>query len=231
MEINIKEATLAGLFHDIATPCFSHVIDYMNKDYENQESTEEYTESILKNDSLLNRYLKQDGININDITDFKKYNIVDNKRPKLCTDRLDGVILTGIAWTKNISLEDIQNIIKDIEVYDDEVGFKSINIANKVLDVNNSINEYCHSKEDSYMMELLASITKHAIDNNVITYDELYNSTEKDILFKIKTSGNDALLTYFNEFETITLDKIPNIQIPNIKYRNLNPLIKGKRLE
>lgn len=39
-----KKATLAGMFHDIATPCFSHVIDYMNKDYENQESTEENTE-------------------------------------------------------------------------------------------------------------------------------------------------------------------------------------------
>ena len=30
-----KTKTLASLFHDIATPCFSHVIDYMNKDYEN----------------------------------------------------------------------------------------------------------------------------------------------------------------------------------------------------
>lgn len=43
---NDKVATLAGLFHDIATPCFSHVIDYMNGDYENQESTEEYTGTI-----------------------------------------------------------------------------------------------------------------------------------------------------------------------------------------
>ena len=37
---DIKQ-TLAGLFHDVSTPCFSHVIDYMNKDYEKQESTEE----------------------------------------------------------------------------------------------------------------------------------------------------------------------------------------------
>ena len=36
-----KKATIAALFHDVATPCFSHVIDYMNKDYANQESTEE----------------------------------------------------------------------------------------------------------------------------------------------------------------------------------------------
>lgn len=48
-----KKATLAGLFHDIATPCFSHVIDYMNEDYEKQESTEEYTEEILKQDDYL----------------------------------------------------------------------------------------------------------------------------------------------------------------------------------
>ena len=47
-----KKATLAGLFHDIATPCFSHVIDYMNKDYANQESTEENTEKILKKNKL-----------------------------------------------------------------------------------------------------------------------------------------------------------------------------------
>lgn len=36
-----KKATIAALFHDISTPCFSHVIDYMNKDYSKQESTEE----------------------------------------------------------------------------------------------------------------------------------------------------------------------------------------------
>ena len=41
-----KKQTIAALFHDVSTPCFSHVIDYMNKDYENQESTEEKTESV-----------------------------------------------------------------------------------------------------------------------------------------------------------------------------------------
>ena len=87
-----KIATLAGLFHDIATPCFSHVIDYMNKDYENQESTEEYAEKILKNDKYLNKQLREDSIKIEDIINFKKYNIVDNNCPKVCADRLDGVI-------------------------------------------------------------------------------------------------------------------------------------------
>ena len=38
-----KKQTLAGLFHDIATPVFKHTIDFMNRDYVNQESTEELT--------------------------------------------------------------------------------------------------------------------------------------------------------------------------------------------
>ncbi|MBQ2494251.1 MAG: hypothetical protein II520_03340, partial [Bacilli bacterium] len=31
---------LAGLYHDIATPCFSHVVDFLKGDHEAQESTE-----------------------------------------------------------------------------------------------------------------------------------------------------------------------------------------------
>ena len=53
---------MAGLFHDIATPCFSHVIDYMNNDYEKQESTEKKTEEILRNDKYLCECLDNDGI-------------------------------------------------------------------------------------------------------------------------------------------------------------------------
>ena len=57
-----KRQTLAALFHDVSTPCFSHVIDYMNKDYENQESTEEKTESILRSSKKLKELLKEDKL-------------------------------------------------------------------------------------------------------------------------------------------------------------------------
>ena len=42
-----KKQTLAGLFHDIATPVFKHCIDFMNGDHEKQESTEELTTKII----------------------------------------------------------------------------------------------------------------------------------------------------------------------------------------
>lgn len=226
-----KESTLAGLFHDISTPCFSHVIDYMNKDYENQESTEEYTAEILKNDEYLLKCLKEDNIKIEDIINFKKYNIVDNDRPKLCADRLDGVILTGMAWTKNISYNDITNIINDIDIYNNEIGFKSKNVADKIIEVSNSIDIYCHSREDNYMMELLAEITRYGIDNNYISYKELFTSNEEELIEKLKSVDDNKLMDYFNKFENITKEDIPYIEMPYVKIRDLNPLVNGKRFK
>ena len=201
------------------------------KDKINQESTEEYTEKILKNDTYLNKCLKEDNIKIEDIINFKQYNIVDNNRPKVCADRLDGVILTGISWIKNIDYEDIENIINDIEIYDNEIGFKTKNIASKVLETSKKIDIYCHSKEDNYMMELLAYITKYGIDNKYITYEELYISNEEDIINKLKQSKDPKLLQYFDEFENITLAEIPSIKLPKVKIRELNPLVQGKRIK
>lgn len=229
-----EKMTLAGLFHDIATPCFSHVIDYMNKDYENQESTEEYTENILKNDKYLIKCLKQDNIQIEDITNFKKYSIVDNDRPKVCADRIDGVILTGISWTKNVEYGDIDKIIDDIEIYTnednlDEIGFKTAEVAKLVLDISKSIDIYCHSKEDNYMMELLAEITRSAINNKIITYDDLYLFDEEEMMQKFKECNNKIIKENIKKFETITKEEIPDIKLQNVKIRKLEPIVNGKR--
>lgn len=231
-----KKATLAGLFHDIATPCFAHVIDYMNKDYETQESTEEYTEKVIKNDVILKKYLKEDNIPVEDITNFKKYTIVDNNRPKLCADRLDGIILTGIAWAKNVNQNDINEIIKDIDIYkneyqENELGFKTYSIALKVFDASNEINKLCHTNEDNFMMELLAKITKLAIDEKIIEYEELYYIDEPILLDKIRNSKNNRLIRLLDKFENITIEEITDTVLNNVKVRDLNPLVKGIRLK
>lgn len=233
---NNVEATIAGLFHDIATPCFSHVIDYMNQDYEKQESTEEYTEYILKNDKYLLECLKIDGIDINKIINFKQFSIVDNERPKVCADRIDGVILTGIGWTKNFEKIDIKNTVQDLcifknENHEDEIGFKNKEIANKIVDVSETIDVYCHSKEDNYMMQLLAEITKLAIKKSYFKYEDLYFYTEEKIFRLLKFSDDIQLLKLIYEFENIKRNKIIDIELPKIKIRDLNPLVNGKRVK
>lgn len=231
---NDKTMTVAALFHDVATPCFSHVIDYMNEDYEKQESTEELTEDIIKNDKYLLKCLKEDNIDVDNIVNFKNFSIVDNDRPKCCADRLDGVILTGIAWTKNVTKDDIKKIINDVRVFknednEDEIGFNNRDIVSKIIDVSESIDLYCHTNEDNYMMHLLANITKLSIDKGYITYDDLYSLNEVELFNILKKSTDKELLDKINLFENINIDSIPKIDIPNIKVRVLKPLVNGKR--
>lgn len=232
---NNKVASLAGLFHDIATPCFSHVIDYMNKDYDKQESTEEYTEKILKNDEYLLKCLKEDNIDIEDIINFKKYTIVDNDRPKLCADRLDGIILPGFMWTKTMSMDDIDEIISNIcvcinEYGEDEIGFKNEEIAKKVINISNDIDIYCHSSEDNYMMELLAKIAKFAIDKNYISYEDLYTYTEEDLFNLFKSKNDKELSNLIYEFENKKKEDIPITKIDSVKPRIIRPLVENRRI-
>jgi len=228
-------ATLAGLFHDISSPCFSHVIDYMNKDYEKQESTEEKTADVIKRDKYLLDCLNSDGIDVDEIIDFKKYSIVDLDRPMLCADRLDGVILTGLYWTKSITINDVRNIVDDLMVVknednESEIGFKSYMIAELVMDTSVLIDKYCHSKEDNYMMELLAKITKRAIDLEFISYDDLFILDESEI-FRIFEDIDDMELKINLElFKNIDYDKIVDLDMPYIKIRDLKPLVGNKRL-
>lgn len=231
-----KKATIAGLFHDVATPCFAHVIDYMNKDYANQESTEEYTEEIIKKDKELRRCLRIDKLKYSDICDFKQFSIVDNKRPKLCADRYDGIILTGYNWTKGIELEDIIEFNNNLCVYTNEdneleLGFIDKDICLRVLEVSDEIDKICHSNEDNYMMELLADITRMSIDSKIIEYDDLYVLTEDELFNKINCSVNTNLQSLLDKFYNIKMSEVPDTVMIEVKKRDLNPLCGDGRIK
>lgn len=230
-----KRCTLQALFHDISTPVFSHVIDYMNKDYIYQETTEEFTELILKSDKKLLEYLELDKIPLDNLVNFKFSTIVDSPRPKMCADRLDGIILNGSYWTKTLNEKDIFNIIKSTELYINEesipeIGFNNITAYNKVVETNDLTNIEMHSNYDNYMMELLANITRHLINKEYIKYEDLYFLTENKIFELINNIEDKEIKEYIFLFKNIKKEEIPLVKQEEIKERKLKPLLNGKRL-
>lgn len=230
-----KRYTLQALFHDISTPVFSHVIDYMNKDYIYQETTEEFTELILKSDKKLLEYLELDKISLDNLVNFKFSTIVDSPRPKMCADRLDGIILNGSYWTKTLNEKDIFNIIKSTELYINEesipeIGFNNITAYNKVVETNDLTNIEMHSNYDNYMMELLANITRHLINKEYIKYEDLYFLTENKIFELINNIEDKEIKEYIFLFKNIKKEEIPLVKQEEIKERKLKPLLNGKRL-
>ena len=231
-----KKATLAGLFHDISTPVFSHVIDYMNKDYIKQESTEEKTLEILMSSIELKKCLKVDNISLQEIADFKKYSLVDLDRPALCADRLDGTICSGINWTKSIDGETSKDIINDLilvknESNQDEIAFKSEKYAKRFSNLNDEINEITHSNNDNYMMQLLADIVRLSINLEIVDYESLYYLIEEDIINCIEDNLDlsDELNRKWNLFKNIK--DIPIIELPEVKNKIISPIVVDKRLK
>lgn len=231
-----KRATLAGLFHDISTPVFSHVIDYMNNDFINQESTEEKTKEILMNSNELKKCLKEDDIRIDEIADFKKYSLVDLDRPCMCADRLDGTLCSGINWTKSIDGISCKNIINDLMLVKNEkqkleIAFKTEECAKRFLELNDEVNVITHSNNDNYMMMLLADIVKLSIDLGIVDYESLYHLTEKEIIDCIEDNLDLSLdlKQKWNLFKTIK--DIPKIEVPKVKNKIISPIVVDKRLK
>ncbi len=224
---------LAALFHDVSTPCTSHVVDYLNKDYEKQESTETKTEEVLKRDALFLSYLKEDNLLLEDIVDFKKYSFLDLERPKLCADRLDGIFLTSLFWTKEMNLEEVKMALNWITAFRNEdneleIGFTNLEVGQMILQKNEKIDLFCHTNEDNYMMEYLASILRKCLEKKLFTYTMLYQMTEEEMIWKM--IKDEEIKGMWQTFQEIKKEEIPYISLPNVKKRVMKPLINGVRM-
>ena len=80
------------------------------------------------------------------------------------------------------------------------------------------------------MMELLANITKKAINKGIITEEQLYILSERDILSLIEFSFDSELREQLRLFKNIKREDIPEIRVDNIKERSINPLVGNTRL-
>ena len=230
-----KAATLAALFHDIATPVFSHVIDFMNGDALTQESTEEKTMEILSSNATLQKFLKMDGLELDDIIDFKKYSIVDLERPKMCADRLDNIIAVGLQIVHTLDYNDVINIVNSTsktinEDGEEEICFKTLEAAKKIQESNDAFNSLTHSKKDNYMMTLLAKIVKMCLNLSLVSYDDLFKIGEHDMMDIIEENQNIdiELQEMWREFKTI--NNFPPHTPIEVKNKVVNPLMLSKRL-
>lgn len=236
-----KKQTLSGLFHDIATPIFKHTIDFMNKDYEKQESTEELTTKIICESKEIMNLLQKDGIKVEEISDYHIYPIADNDTPMLSSDRLEYTLSNGLGATEKIwGLDEIEEIYKNIEIQKNEegiqeLGFKDIKIAEKFVKTMSILSRLYRREKIVFSMQLLADIMKRMSIQNMISIDDLYRLSEKEVIEKIENCKDEKISQCFNIWrnatEIKTSDTLPNnkyfVSIEKMKVRYINPLVRN----
>lgn len=235
-----KKQTLAGLFHDIATPVFKHSIDFMNKDYEKQESTEELTTKIIQDSTELMYLLNRDDIIVKEVADYHIYPIADNDTPKLSSDRLEYTLSNGLGATEKFwTLQEIKKIYDNIEIQRDEngiaeLGFKDITIAEKFVHIMSFLSRLYIQEKTLFSMQMLADIMKEMLDKNLISIKEMYTLSEKDIIDRIKHCNEyniaDCFKKWENAIDVNTSETVPEgkyfVNIEKVKKRYINPLVR-----
>lgn len=200
-----KKQTLAGLFHDIATPTFKHCIDFMNGDSIHQESTEERTTDIIKNSREIMALLKRDGIVLEDVNDYKKYPIADNETPKLSSDRLEYTFSSGLTFHRVWELDQIAKIYNNIMIGMNEEGipeliFKDKEICEQYINIISNLWPEWVSDKDRTVMQFLADICKSMNVAGYLTVDDLYNLSEQEVINRILNCNDEYIRNSFINF-------------------------------
>ena len=234
-----KKQTLAGLFHDIATPAFKHCVDFLNGDYMKQESTEDLTTEIIKKSPEIMNLLKRDNIDIYEVNDYHVYPITDNDTPQLSADRLEYSMSNALFTYKLKNIEDIKEFYNDIEIQHNEkneieLGFKTKEIAEKFVDITSKLSIIYREDRTRYSMQLIADILKKLSNENKISKKDLYMLKESDV---IKIIENSKYKEIFNEWRKAKKVKISKEAPKGVYYvyhgakiRYINPIYNGTRI-
>lgn len=179
---------VTGLLHDIATPVFAHVVDFMRGDYLKQEATEVGTADMIAASAELQADLKKYGLCSGAVSDYHRYPIADNDSPGLSADRLEYTMGNSINYGF-CTAERAEAWYRDLVVGTNETGqpeltFQTAETAEDFALTALRCSEVYVSDEDRYSMQMLAELLRDAVSRGVITENDLY-TTEPQIISRL----------------------------------------------
>ena len=186
-----RKQAMAGLLHDVATPAFAHVVDFLKGDYLTQEATEAGTEATIRTSHELCAVLSKHGLTVDEVKDYHLYPVADNDSPRLSADRLE----YSLGNMFNYGFADyrtIEALYRDITVGTNECGetelvFTHLEQASAFAALALRCGKVYVCDEDRYAMQRLAEVLADALKAGIITADDLA-TTEPRIIAKLTAS-------------------------------------------
>ena len=221
---------IAGLLHDVSHTAFSHVIDYVL-----DEKNEDYHEKIFEetiNNGEIKGILSKYKIEYDDIFNDKNY-ILDSPLPNLCADRIDYTLRDMFRY-KVITKGEIDAFLNDLIVVNDNVCLKSIQIGEWFTDTYyKEVIGYFMNPLNVYANYSLTEVLKQALSLKIVTLDD-FLLDDYTILKKIKDSDNIEIKDRLNKISPnvkLAEDDVNYTIEQKLKARVVNPyIVKDNKL-
>ena len=172
-----EKQAAAGLLHDIATPTFAHVVDFLRGDYLVQEATEDGTRGIIEADASLQTVLQSRALTTEEVCDYHRYPIADNDAPRLSADRLEYTLGNLLNFGLG-DLAEAAEYYRDLQVTQNEQGKPELGFVHEDTALRFSEKALLCSKiyvsdEDRYAMQILSELLRDAIRAGVLEEPDL----------------------------------------------------------
>ena len=181
-----KTQAMAALLHDIATPVFSHVVDFLRGDHEKQESTELGTAERILGSQELVAVCRRYGIEAEETTDYHRYPIADNDSPRLSADRLEYTLGNIVNFGFGTE-ETVRRYYEDLTAIGEELVFATAEIAADFAADALRCGRIYVSDPDRFAMQSLADLLKEAVAAGILTEQDFYTQ-EAPVIDKLTHS-------------------------------------------
>ena len=230
----------AGLLHDIATPVFAHVVDFLRGDYLTQEATEAGTRERIEGSPEIRAVLRRFGLSVDEVADYHRYPLADNDSPRLSADRLEYTLGNALNYGF-LSKEEIAAVYSDLTVCKNEEGapelcFRSREAGLRFARTALACSEVYVSAEDRYAMQRLSELLSAALGAGLLT-EEALCSDEPTVVARLEASSLAGAWRSFCSLHTIrSVPPSASAAPPDArawrripaKKRRIDPLIAGQ---
>ena len=225
----------AGLLHDVATPTFAHVVDFLRGDYLSQEATEYGTQERIESSAVIQEILKRNGLNTDHVADYHRYPIADNDSPRLSADRLEYTLGNSLRWGI-LTKPEIDEIYRDLRVGENEDGqpelvFSTASLASGFARAALACSRIYVSDPDRYAMQALSELLSRSLSLEILTQKDL-EGTEPPLIAKLEASPLAPDWRAFRRLNRTLRAPVPPDsrawrKIPS-KKRRIDPLVQGQ---
>ena len=217
-----EKEQIAGLLHDISHTAFSHVVDYVLGDLEENLHEKQKLRFLLNEDLVLN--LRDLRLKPEEFLTEEEFHLLEATHPALCADRIDYTLRDLIAWGKISQLE-AQQFINSLQVIDGKIVVNSIDWGKWFADNYKYLNHHVFKDNKNIMANAeLAKLIKKALAINALCLEDMFND---DSFVTNKIKDNPILKS---DLEQIKVDLKTKKAAPILKFkiRTVDPLVIEK---
>jgi len=185
------EEQISALLHDVSHTAFSHVIDYVFNDHDEQSYHEKYKEAFIARSDLPTILLRR-GYDWRDFISDERFPLLEQPSPALCADRLDyflrDAIDLGLAkWSE------VENALAHLVVHQDRIVLDDLEAARWMgyTFIKADQASWANFREVG-LYELTAAAIRYALENGILSDEDLWD-TDEAVWSKLHTSREPGL--------------------------------------